>query len=57
MTKPFDAASYLKTDADIIEYLAAALEGDDAKHIAGALIDIARAKDINLGDYLHDRAS
>lgn len=42
--RPFDAANYLKTEEDILYYLEAAMEGNDAKHIASALGDVARSK-------------
>ena len=38
----FDAADYLKSDADIAAYLAAAAEGGDASHFARALGTVAR---------------
>lgn len=41
---PFDAAAYLETEEDILHYLEAAMEGNDPKHIAGALGDVARSK-------------
>ncbi|MFA6219461.1 MAG: addiction module antidote protein [Erythrobacter sp.] len=41
---PFDAANYLETEEDILYYLEAAMEGNDARHIAGALGDVARSK-------------
>lgn len=42
----FDAADYLKSDADAVAYLEAAMEeaGDDAAFIAEALGTIARAR-------------
>lgn len=43
-TRPFDAANYLETEEDILYYLDAAMEGNDAKHIASALGDVARSK-------------
>lgn len=43
-TRPFDAASYLETEEDILYYLEAAMEGNDPKHIASALGDVARSK-------------
>lgn len=43
-TRPFDAANYLETEEDILFYLEAAMEGNDAKHIASALGDVARSK-------------
>lgn len=43
---PFDVVDYLKSEEDMAGYLEACLEeaGDDAKFIAHALGDIARAK-------------
>jgi probable addiction module antidote protein len=41
---PFDPARHLQTEEDILYYLEAAMEGNDAKHIAGALGDVARSK-------------
>jgi probable addiction module antidote protein len=41
---PFDPASYLETEEDILYYLEAAMEGSDPKHIASALGDVARSK-------------
>ena len=35
--RPFDPAKYLETEEDILYYLEAAMEGNDAKHIASAL--------------------
>jgi probable addiction module antidote protein len=43
-TKQWDAAEHLETAADMVAYLEAALEEDDAALIAAALGDIARAK-------------
>jgi probable addiction module antidote protein len=43
-TRPFDPANYLKTEEDIFFYLEAAMEGNDPKHIARALGDVARSK-------------
>lgn len=43
-TRPWDAADYLKTEADIESYLEAALEDGDPQLIAAALGDIARAR-------------
>ena len=43
-TRPFDPARHLKTEEDIFYYLEAAMEGNDAKHIASALGDVARSK-------------
>lgn len=42
--RPFDAANYLETEDDILFYLEAAMEGNDPKHIASALGDVARSK-------------
>ncbi len=42
--RPFDPARYLETEEDILFYLEAAMEGNDAKHIASALGDVARSK-------------
>ena len=43
----FDAADYLKSDADIAAYLAAAAEGGDASHFARALGTVARARNMS----------
>lgn len=43
-TRSFDPASYLQTEEDILYYLEAAMEGNDPKHIASALGDVARSK-------------
>jgi probable addiction module antidote protein len=43
-TKAFDAASYLKTEEDMVAYLEAAFEAGDPAVVAAALGDIARAK-------------
>jgi len=43
-TKAFDAASYLKTEEDMVAYLEAAFEDDDPAVVAAVLGDIARAK-------------
>ena len=40
----WDAAEHLKTEADIVAYLDAALEENDPRLITAALGDIARAK-------------
>ncbi|MDE2403844.1 MAG: putative addiction module antidote protein [Sphingomonadales bacterium] len=42
--RPFDAANHLQTEEDILFYLEAAMEGNDARHIASALGDIARSR-------------
>ena len=41
---PFDPARHLETEEDILYYLEAAMEGNDAKHIASALGDVARSQ-------------
>ena len=41
---PFDPAEHLRTEEDILYYLEAAMEGNDPKHIASALGDVARSK-------------
>ena len=43
-TRPFDPANYLQSEEDILYYLEAAMEGNDPKHIASALGDVARSK-------------
>ncbi|MEW6688524.1 MAG: addiction module antidote protein [Pseudomonadota bacterium] len=43
-TKKWDAAAHLKTEADVVAYLEAALEDGDPALVAAALGDIARAK-------------
>ena len=43
-TRPWDAADYLKTDADMDAYLEAALEDGDPQLITAALGDIAKAR-------------
>jgi probable addiction module antidote protein len=45
-TKPFDVADYLTDDKTLGYYLTDALESRDARVIAGALGDIARAKGV-----------
>lgn len=42
--RPFDPAEHLQTEEDILYYLEAAMEGNDPKHIASALGDIARSR-------------
>src|SRR6185437_11889380 len=42
--RPFDPAEHLQTEEDILFYLEAAMEGNDPKHIASALGDVARSK-------------
>ena len=42
--RPFDPANYLETEEDILYYLEAAMEGNDPRHIASALGDVARSK-------------
>jgi probable addiction module antidote protein len=41
---PFDPAVHLETEEDILCYLEAAMEGNDPKHIAAALGDVARSR-------------
>lgn len=41
---PFDPARHIETEEDILYYLEAAMEGNDPKHIARALGDVARSK-------------
>ena len=41
---PYDPAEHLQTEEDILYYLEAAMEGNDPKHIASALGDVARSK-------------
>lgn len=41
---PFDPAAHLESEEDILYYLEAAMEGNDPKHIASALGDVARSK-------------
>ena len=41
---PFDPAQHLETEEDILYYLEAAMEGNDPRHIASALGDVARSK-------------
>ena len=43
-TRPWDAAAWLETDADIAAYLDAVLDEDDPSLLAAALGDVARAK-------------
>lgn len=42
--RPFDPAEHLQTEEDILYYLEAAMEGNDPKHIASALGDVARSR-------------
>lgn len=44
LTRPFDAASYLTSEADIAAYLDVVLEENDPNLLAAALGDIARAR-------------
>jgi probable addiction module antidote protein len=41
---PFDPAEHIETEEDIFHYLEAAMEGNDPRHIARALGDVARSK-------------
>lgn len=43
-TKKWDAAEHLKSDADMVAYLEAALEDGDPALVAAALGDVARAR-------------
>jgi probable addiction module antidote protein len=43
-TKIFDAAAYLETEDDVLQFLDAALEGGDIAHIASALGVVARSQ-------------
>jgi probable addiction module antidote protein len=42
--RPYDSADLIETEEDILYYLEAAMEGNDPKHIARALGDVARSK-------------
>ncbi len=42
--RPFDPVNYLETEEDILFYIEAAMEGNDPKHITGALGNVARSK-------------
>ena len=42
--RPFDPARHIENEEDIFYYLEAAMEGNDPKHIARALGDVARSK-------------
>jgi probable addiction module antidote protein len=43
-TRPFDASSYLKDEADVAAYLQVAIEDGDPALLAAALGDIAKAR-------------
>jgi probable addiction module antidote protein len=43
-TFPFDPARHIETEEDIFYYLEAAMEGNDPRHIARALGDVARSQ-------------
>ena len=43
MLRPFDPANYLNSEEAILYYLEAAMEGNDPRHIASALGDVARS--------------
>ena len=43
-TRPYDAAEFLRTDADVAAYLEAALDDGDPSVVAQVLGTIARAK-------------
>ncbi len=42
--RPFDPANYLNSEEAVLYYLEAAMEGNEPKHIASALGDVARSK-------------
>ncbi len=42
--RPFDPARHIETADDVLTYLEAAMEGNDPKHIAAALGDVARSR-------------
>ncbi len=44
MLTTFNPAAHIETAEDALDYLEAAMEGNDREHIAGALIDIARSE-------------
>lgn len=46
-TTRFDPADYIETAEDIRFYLEAAMEGNNPKHIASAIGDVARSKGIS----------
>jgi probable addiction module antidote protein len=41
---PFDPVEHLETDEDVLYYLEAAMKGNDPRHIASALGDVARSQ-------------
>lgn len=43
-TLPFDPARHIESEEDIFYYLEAAMEGNDPRHIARALGDVARSQ-------------
>ncbi len=45
--RDFDPANYIDTVEDAAHYLTAAAEGGDAAHFAGALGDVARARNMS----------
>lgn len=45
--RTFDAANYIESPEDAAHYLTAAAEGGDAAHFAGALGDVARARNMS----------
>lgn len=45
--RAFDAADYLRDEADIVAYLEAAAEDGDAEHFARALGTVARARNVS----------
>lgn len=42
--RPFDPAEHIETEEDVFYYLEAAMEGNDPRHIARALGDVARSQ-------------
>ena len=46
--RPWDAADYLETEEDMVAYLEAAFDEGDARLIAAALGDIARARGMTM---------
>lgn len=45
--REFDPANYIESVEDAAHYLTAAAEGGDAAHFAGALGDVARARNMS----------
>lgn len=42
--RPFDAVNYLESEEDVLFYLESAMVGNDPKHIASAIGNVARSK-------------